>query len=128
MAHKILFVDDERDLVQCAEVFLKDAGYEFEGAYDGMQALQKVKESKPDLIVLDVSMPRLTGWDVLLMLQDDPATATIPVLMLTAKSQDQDKARGWELGCTWYHTKPFEFDDLLMIIGRILSDADSGDL
>ncbi len=128
MAHKILFVDDERDLVQCAEVFLKDAGYEFEGAYDGMQALQKVKESKPDLIVLDVSMPRLTGWDVLLMLQDDPATATIPVLMLTAKSQDQDKARGWELGCTWYHTKPFEFDDLLMIIGRILSDADTGDL
>ncbi|MCE5236871.1 response regulator [bacterium] len=128
MAHKILFVDDERDLVQCAEVFLKDAGYEFEGAYDGMQALQRVKESKPDLIVLDVSMPRLTGWDVLLMLQDDPATATIPVLMLTAKSQDQDKARGWELGCTWYHTKPFEFDDLLMIIGRILSDADTGDL
>lgn len=128
MAHKILFVDDERDLVQCAEVFLKDAGYEFEGAYDGMQALQKVKESKPDLIVLDVSMPRLTGWDVLLMLQDDPATATIPVLMLTAKSQDQDKARGWELGCTWYHTKPFEFDDLLMIIGRILSDADTGDV
>jgi DNA-binding response OmpR family regulator len=126
MAHKILFVDDERDLVQCAEVFLKDAGYEFEGAYDGMQAMQKVKESKFDLIVLDVQMPRLTGWDVLLMLQEDPATADIPVLMLTARSQDQDKARGWELGCTWYHTKPFEFDDLLMIISRILSET-SGD-
>jgi len=123
MAHRILFVDDERDLVQCAEVFLKDAGYEFEGAYDGMQAVQKVKESKFDLIVLDVSMPRLTGWDVLLVLQEDPATADIPVLMLTAKSQDQDKARGWELGCTWYHTKPFEFDDLLMIISRILSET-----
>ncbi len=126
MAQKILFVDDERDLVQCAEVFLKDAGYEFVGAYDGMQALQKVKESKPDLIVLDVSMPRLTGWDVLLMLQEDANTADIPVLMLTAKSQDQDKARGWELGCTWYHTKPFEFDDLLMIIGRILSETGDG--
>jgi DNA-binding response OmpR family regulator len=126
MAHKILFVDDERDLVQCAEVFLRDAGYEFEGAYDGMQAIQKVKESKPDLVVLDVSMPRLSGWDVLLMLQEDDNTADIPVLMLTAKSQDQDKARGWELGCTWYHTKPFEFDDLLMIISRILSETGGG--
>jgi two-component system alkaline phosphatase synthesis response regulator PhoP len=121
MAHRILFVDDERDLVQCAKVFLEGAGYEFEGAYDGMQAVQKVKESQFDLIVLDVSMPRLSGWDVLLMLQDDPVTASIPVLMLTAKTQDQDKARGWELGCTWYHTKPFEFDDLLMIIERILA-------
>lgn len=126
MAHKILFVDDERDLVQCAEVFLRDAGYEFEGAYDGMQAIQKVKESKPDLVVLDVSMPRLSGWDVLLMLQEDDNTADIPVLMLTAKSQDQDKARGWELGCTWYHTKPFEFDDLLMIISRILTETGGG--
>jgi two-component system alkaline phosphatase synthesis response regulator PhoP len=123
MGHKILFVDDERDLVQCAEVFLKEAGYEFEGAYDGMQAIEKVKANKPDLIVLDVAMPRLTGWDVLLMLQEDESTADIPVLMLTAKSQDQDKARGWELGCTWYHTKPFEFDDLLMVIHRILSDV-----
>lgn len=128
MAHKILFVDDERDLVQCAKVFLENAGYEFDGAYDGMQAIEKIREAAPDLVVLDVSMPRLTGWDVLLMLQDDPKTANIPVLMLTAKSQDQDKARGWELGCTWYHTKPFEFDDLLMIIERILADTANGSL
>ena len=125
MGHKILFVDDERDLVHCAEIFLGDAGYEVDGAYDGMQAIQKVRESKPDLVVLDVAMPRMTGWDVLLVLQDDPATADIPVLMLTAKSQDQDKARGWELGCTWYHTKPFDFDDLLMIIQRILAEVNA---
>ena len=121
MAHRILFVDDERDLVDVAQVFLEEAGYVFQGAYDGSQAMQKVKESVPDLIVLDVMMPRLSGWDVLLMLQDDPKTADIPVLMLTARTQDQDKARGWELGCTWYHTKPFEFDDLLIIIERILA-------
>lgn len=128
MAHKILFVDDERDLVHCAKVFLENAGYEFEGAYDGMQAVEKVKAAPPDLIVLDVNMPRMNGWDVLLMLQDDPKVANIPVLMLTAKSQDQDKARGWELGCTWYHTKPFEFDDLLMIIQRILADVGNDSL
>ena len=121
MAHRILFVDDERDLVQCAQVFLEGAGYEFEGAYDGTQAMQKVKECRPDLIVLDVSMPRLSGWDVLRMLQDDPKTADIPVLMLTCLTQDQNKARGWELGCTWYHTKPFKINDLLTIIQRILA-------
>jgi diguanylate cyclase (GGDEF)-like protein len=121
MAQRILFVDDERDLVQCAKVFLEQAGYEFEGAYDGLQAIQKVQEQRPALIILDVNMPRLTGWDVLQALQRDPETADIPVLMLTAKSQDQDKARGWELGCTWYHTKPFDFDDLIVVIERILA-------
>lgn len=118
---KILFVDDEQDLVNCAEVFFTEAGYEFVGASDGREALQKVREEKPDLICLDVTMPRLTGWDVLQVLQSDPETAEIPVLMLTAKSQDQDKARGWGLGCTWYHTKPFDFDELLVVIKRILA-------
>lgn len=118
---KILFVDDERDLVKCAKVFFEDAGYDFVGAYDGMQAIEKVKEERPDLVCLDVSMPRLTGWDVLRTLQDDPQTIDLPVVMLTARTQDQDKARGWELGCTFYHTKPFEFHELLVVIQRILA-------
>lgn len=121
MAQRILFVDDEQDLVQCAKVFFEEAHYEFDGAYDGLQAIQQVKEKRPDLICLDVAMPRLTGWDVLRVLQDDPTTADIPVLMLTARTQDQDKAHGWELGCTWYHTKPFEFDELLVVVQRILA-------
>ena len=126
MASKILFVDDERDLVEVARVYLENHGYLFNGAYDGLQGIQKVQEERPDLIILDVTMPRLTGWDVLRLLQGDPETADIPVLMLTAKSQDQDKARGWELGCTWYHTKPFDFDELIVVIERIL--AVSGEL
>ncbi|MEN6302616.1 MAG: response regulator [Armatimonadia bacterium] len=124
MMAKILFVDDERDLVQCAKVFFEASGYEFVGAYDGMQAIEKVKEERPDLVCLDVSMPRLTGWDVLRTLQDDPETADIPVIMLTARTQDQDKARGWELGCTFYHTKPFDFDELLVLIQRILAASE----
>jgi two-component system alkaline phosphatase synthesis response regulator PhoP len=123
MAQRILFVDDESTVVECSRMFLEEAGYEFEGAYDGVQAMQKVKQWRPDLIVLDVAMPRLNGWDVLLMLQDDPGTADIPVLMLTARSQDQDKARGWKLGCAWYHTKPFNLGDLLIVIQRILAGA-----
>lgn len=122
---KILFVDDERDLVACAEAMFTQAGYEFVGAYDGKAGIQKAREERPDLICLDVTMPLMSGWDVLQVLQDDPETANTPVLMLTAKAQDQDKARGWNLGCTWYHTKPFDFDDLLVVVQRILAATEA---
>lgn len=120
MAYKILFVDDERDLVRSAEIFLTEAGYEFVAAYDGMEALEKLDTFKPDLMVLDITMPRLNGWDVLRMMQQDAAKADIPVLVLTAHNKDAEKARGWQLGATWYQAKPFNFDELLLIIGRIL--------
>lgn len=121
---KVLFVDDEHDLVNCAEVFFKEAGYDFVGAYDGREGLRKASEERPNLICLDVTMPRLSGWDVLQMLQDDESTAGIPVLMLTAMTQDRSKAQGWGLGCTWYHTKPFDFDELLIVIERILAGTE----
>lgn len=121
MAHRILFVDDERDIVECARLYMENAGYEFEGAFDGLQAIQAVQRQRPDLIVLDVSMPRLTGWDTLRILQEDPATADIPVVMLTANTQESQKAKGWALGCTWYHTKPFDLEELMMVISRILA-------
>jgi DNA-binding response OmpR family regulator len=117
---KVLFVDDERDLVACAKIFFEEAGYEFIGAFDGMQGIEKARQERPDLVCLDVTMPRMTGWDVLEILQEDPQTAEIPVLMLTGQSQDKDKARAWNLGCTWYHTKPFDFDELLVVVQRIL--------
>lgn len=120
MAYKILFVDDERDLVRSAEIFLTEAGYEVVAAYDGMEALEKLDTVKPDLMVLDITMPRLNGWDVLRMMQQDAAKADIPVLVLTAHNKDAEKARGWQLGATWYQAKPFNFDELLLIIGRIL--------
>jgi DNA-binding response OmpR family regulator len=123
MAHRILFVDDERDIVECARLYMENAGLDFEGAFDGLQAVQAVHRQRPDLIVLDVVMPRLSGWDTLRALQEDPATADIPVIMLTANTQDRDKAKGWELGCTWYHTKPFDLEELVMVIQRILADA-----
>lgn len=120
MAYKILFVDDERDLVRSAEIYLTEEGYNFYAAYDGKEALDMLEELRPDLIVLDISMPRLNGWDVLRMLQSDPEKADIPVLVLTAHDADAEKARGWELGATWYQPKPFNFDELLMVIGRII--------
>ena len=121
MPRKILLVDDERDLVFYTKMFLEEQGYEVTEAYDGRQALDKLEAWRPDLVILDVAMPRLSGWDVLRMMQDDDKLRDIPVLMLTAKAEDADKARGWKLGVTWYQTKPFEPDDLAMVIERILA-------
>lgn len=124
MGAKLLLVDDERDLVFYTKLFLEEKGYEVTEAYDGQQALDILADFRPDLVLLDVTMPRLTGWDVLKQMQEDPDTADIPVLMLTARSEDADKARGWELGVTWYQTKPFELDELAMVIERILATVD----
>ncbi len=124
MAKQILLVDDERDLVFYTKLFLEEQGYEVLEAYDGKQALEVLEDHRPDLMILDVAMPRMTGWDVLREIQDDPEKADIPVLMLTARAEDADKARGWELGVTWYQTKPFELDELAMIIERVLATVD----
>ncbi len=127
MAKTILLVDDERDLVFYTKLFLEEQGYEVVPAYDGREALDKLDEMRPDLVILDVAMPRLSGWDVLRIMQTEEDKQDIPVLMLTARTEDADKARGWELGVTFYQTKPFELDELAMVIERILAAADSGD-
>jgi DNA-binding response OmpR family regulator len=124
MGKSILLVDDERDLVFYTKLFLEEKGYEVTEAYDGQQALEVLETFRPDLVLLDVTMPRLSGWDVLKRMQEDPEKVDIPVLMLTARSEDADKARGWELGVTWYQTKPFELDELAMVIERILATTD----
>ena len=121
MAKRILLVDDERDLVFYTKLFLEEKGYEVLEAYDGRQALDVLEEETPDLVILDVAMPRLSGWDVLRIMQDDDRMKDIPVLMLTARSEDADKAKGWTLGVTWYQTKPFELDELALVIERILA-------
>lgn len=121
MAKRILLVDDERDLVFYTKLFLEEKGYEILEAYDGRQALDVLEEHTPDLVVLDVAMPRLSGWDVLRIMQDDERMKEIPVLMLTARAEDADKAKGWTLGVTWYQTKPFELDELALVIERILA-------
>jgi len=121
MAKRILLVDDERDLVFYTKLFLEEKGYEILEAYDGRQALDVLEQQTPDLVILDVAMPRLSGWDVLRIMQDDDRMKDIPVLMLTARSEDADKAKGWTLGVTWYQTKPFELDELALVIERILA-------
>ena len=125
MAKRILMVDDERDLVFATKLYLEAEDYEVIAAYDGQEALAKLEDpaSRPDLIILDVFMPRMSGWDVLRMVRANPAIETIPVIMLTAAGQDADKARGWDLGVDWYQTKPFDPKDLLIVIERVVQAA-----
>ena len=127
MPKKILAVDDERHIVRLVEVNLQRAGYQVVTAFDGREALEKVKAENPDLVVLDVMMPYMDGFEVLKNLKADPTTAEIPVIMLTAKAQDADVFRGWQSGVDCYLTKPFNPMELLTFVKRIFdSTSNSG--
>lgn len=124
MARKILVVDDERHIVRLVEVNLTRAGYEVETAYDGVEALEKVAEDLPDMIILDVMMPRMDGFEVLKKLQSDAKYKDIPVIMLTAKAQDADIFKGWQSGVSSYLTKPFNPKELLVFVERIFQSME----
>ena len=121
---KILAVDDERHIVRLIQVNLERAGFQVVTAYDGPEALKKVEAEKPDLIVLDIMMPRMDGFEVLKRLKAKPETSEIPVIMLTAKAQDADVFRGWSSGVSAYLTKPFNPIELVTFVKRIFSGYD----
>lgn len=127
MPKKILAVDDEKHIRLLVEVNLKRAGYTVITASDGEEALEKVKSEKPDLVVLDVMMPRKDGFEVLRTLRADPETMNLPVIMLTAKAQDADVFRGWQSGVDSYLTKPFNPMELLTFVKRIFASDGSHD-
>lgn len=124
MPRKILAVDDEKHIVRLVQVNLERQGYEVITAYDGKEALQKVEEERPDLVVLDVMMPYMDGFEVLQNLRRNPSTREIPVIMLTAKAQDQDVFKGWQSGVDCYLTKPFNPMELISFVKRIFKSLD----
>jgi two-component system alkaline phosphatase synthesis response regulator PhoP len=121
---KILVVDDQVHIVRLVQVNLERAGYQVVTAYDGDEALQKVKTERPDLVVCDVMMPKKDGFEVLRELKADPETRDIPVIMLTAKAQDADVFRGWASGVDCYLTKPFNPQELLAFVKRVLQSRE----
>ena len=118
---KILTCDDEPNIVRLIQVNLQKQGYDVVTAYNGRECLQRVEEDRPDLIVLDLMMPEMTGFEVLERLKADERFATIPVIMLTARTQDQDVLRGWQAGVECYLTKPFNPGELIVFIKRIFA-------
>lgn len=116
----ILVADDSPSIVKLIQVNLDFEGYETIGAFDGKEALEKVKRHKPNLIILDILMPNLDGWEVIETLKADPETAAIPVIVLTAVGKNEDRRRGLELGVSDYVTKPFNAIRLLEAVEHTL--------
>ncbi|NJP41660.1 response regulator transcription factor [Oscillospiraceae bacterium HV4-5-C5C] len=110
MSAKILIVDDEQNIVDILDDNLRRDGYETITAYDGVSAVEKARDEKPDLVLLDCMLPKMNGFDVCRQIRK---TSQIPILMLTAKSEEIDKVLGLELGADDYITKPFSIREVL---------------
>lgn len=118
---KILIVDDEPDIVETLDFLIQSEGYESITAMDGEDALKKAKEESPDIIILDVMLPKINGYKVCRLLKFDNKYKHIPILMVTARSQQEDKAIGEETGADDYITKPFDINNLLEKISFYLN-------
>ncbi|MBI2609383.1 MAG: response regulator [Deltaproteobacteria bacterium] len=117
---KVLIIDDEQDLIDLLTLRLENEGYEVSAALNGTEGLEKIKSEKPDIVLLDVMMPELNGYQVCRKLKQDDNLKDIPVVMLTAKAQESDKFWGMEIGADDYVTKPFEFSQLSEVIKKYL--------
>ena len=123
MSGYILAVDDDADVAGLVEVILDQAGYRVATANDGAQALARVAESRPDLVILDLMMPEMSGFTVLRHLRSNPETLGIPVLILTARVTETDTTDAYALGADVFLAKPFEPDELIDAIAALLPKA-----
>lgn len=120
MSHRILIVDDEPNIVVPLEFLMKREGYEVTIAADGKAALEAVERGAPDLVILDVMLPRMNGFEVCRQLRADPRWRGLKILMLTAKGRESEMQKGLELGADAYVTKPFSTRDLVARIRALL--------
>ncbi len=123
-APRILVADDDPVIVRLLEVNFRLEGYDVETASHGEETIQKALEAGPELILLDVMMPGLDGWEVCRRLKQDRATAGIPVVFLSARAQDEDRKRGLDLGVAEYVTKPFDPGELVALVARLIAERD----
>ena len=121
MAERILIVDDDADTLRLVGLMLQRQGYQIIAASNGSQGLTKAFEERPDLILLDVMMPDMDGYEVTRRLRKNPATASIPILMFTAKTQLDDKVAGFEVGADDYLTKPTHPTELQSHVKALLA-------
>jgi len=120
MPATILIVDDDPDMVELLRLALKDAGYTTRTATSGQEALLKAQRSRPDLILLDVILPDLNGFNVCESLRRHPATASVPIILLTVLPGEFPRLVGTELGADAYFNKPFELQELISRVGDVL--------
>jgi DNA-binding response OmpR family regulator len=121
---KILIVDDEQDIVESLKFVLESSDYTCYCAYNGEDGLKLARDIMPDLIILDVMMPRINGYKISRLLKFDKKYKDIPILMVTARSQEEDKLIGEETGADEYITKPFDLDDVVKTVNKYLGKED----
>ena len=122
MTKKILIIDDEPQLVDMIKIRLESNNFGVIAAYDGQEGLEKARKEKPDLIILDLMLPKIDGYKVCRMLKFDNEYKNIPIILVTSRSQESDKKMGEEVGADAYITKPFEPQVLLKSIKKLLEN------
>ncbi|AMK12684.1 MAG: response regulator transcription factor [Pseudodesulfovibrio sp.] len=124
MAMKILIVDDEVHIKMLLEQTLEELEDEFEvdlyTASDGEEGLEFIRSKRPDLVFLDIMMPKMNGYEVCRIIKDDPTLKDVKIILLTAKGQEVDRKQGLELGAMMYMTKPFDPDEILRVSKELL--------
>lgn len=120
MAKEILVVDDEPNMIDIAEAVLVEEGYKVTGAHSGKECLERLRKKKPDLILLDIRMPGMSGWDVLKEIKRDERTRSIPVMMYTVMEKSHDEETLRERGVDDYIVKPFRLDELIRKVRALL--------
>jgi two-component system alkaline phosphatase synthesis response regulator PhoP len=117
---RILVVDDDRDIVRLVRSYLEKAGYQILTAYDGESTLRILKAEQPQLLILDLMLPDRDGWDVARVVRSDPQLTSMPIIMLTARVEDNDKIVGLEIGADDYITKPFNPREVVARVRALL--------
>ncbi len=120
MGHTVLVAEDQEHIRALIEYKLRNSGYSVVSVSDGITALEKIRELKPDIILLDVMMPLMTGFEVLSALKEDQLLKTIPVLLVTAQSKEDEILRGLSMGADDYITKPFSPNELAARVKTVL--------
>jgi DNA-binding response OmpR family regulator len=120
---RILIVDDDPVIVRLLQINFRLEGYDVDTASHGEEALERVRAQRPDVVILDVMMPGLDGWEVCRQLKANPAVRHIPVIFLSARAQDEDRQRGYALGVDEYVTKPFDPGHLVEIVRAALAKS-----
>lgn len=123
---RIIIIEDERDIAELVAMRLKREGYDVETAHDGLDGLRAVQASPPELVLLDLMLPSMPGVEVMKEIRDNPNTASVPVIMLTAKGEESDIVVGLHVGADDYITKPFSMSELVARIAAVLRRTRSG--
>ena len=123
--NRALLVDDNADVRFLARCLLEGIGFEISEAESGPQALELLRGELPDIVLLDVQMSEMDGWETLQAIRDCPATADLPVVLWTVKGRPEDMLRGWELGCDGYLPKPFDARQLEDEVQRVVSQGEN---